>query len=319
MLELRVPFAVDNDDQLHSPASARRGRNYFCPSCREPVILKQGEVRAAHFAHKVCDTCNQESIVHKTAKLLIQKAVHDWKAGVSKSPELQRRCQICNSLASQSLPEKVDRAVLEHRLSDCSIVDVALVGGETALAAVEIRVTHAVGEMKAQRLPIPFIELDGYQVIENPVNWKPTLDYFKPLTCDQCKSSYEKFRDKVKQIANACRVSLPTTYYRYGYCRCWKCKREIIAFAWPKDRMHDGDAPQALPRPRTIRYRYSKTAASKYWVNTCPYCQSILGDFFLYQEPAGPFFTANIEEDSAAAFDQDMIRIAEHAARSWSL
>lgn len=313
MPKLRVPFAVDDEEQLYSPETAEKGRNYFCPACQDAVIFKQGEIKVAHFAHKVSDTCNQETITHKTAKLLVQKAVHEWKAGRSNSPTLQRECQICGTSISQPLPDKVDSAVLEHRLADGSIADVALLVGETAHAVVEIRVTHAVDELKASRLSVPFIELDGYEVIKKPFVWKPIIDNFKPLTCKECKSAYLKFQAKVKQVAKASNIELPTAYYRYSFCECWKCKHEIIVFAWPKDGMHDKATPKVKPYPRTVQYRFSKTVGDKYWVNTCPYCESIQGDFFLYSEPDGPFFTVDLEEDSSVAFDRDMLKIAEYA------
>jgi hypothetical protein len=315
MPELRVPFAVDDEERLYNPTIAEKGKNYFCPACREPVIFKQGEIRTAHFAHKVSETCNQETITHKTAKLLIQKAVDEWKSGKSKSPTLQRACQICGTSISQLLPEKVDSAILEYRLADGSIADVALIVEDMAQAAIEIRVTHAVDEIKVNRLPVPFIELNGYEIIENPAVWKPITDNFKPLTCDQCKLTYSRFQAKVRQIAKASGLELPSTYYRHGFCKCWKCKREIVVFAWPKDGIHDNSAPKIKPPPSTVQYRYSKTAGNKYWVNTCPYCQSIQGDFFLYNEPDEPFFGLNCKEDSSTAFDRDMLKIAAYAVQ----
>lgn len=315
MKELYVPFAIDDEGRLFSAETAEKGRNYFCPACHEIVILKHGEIRVAHFAHKVGNSCAQETIIHKIAKLLVQKAVHDWKAGKSNSPTIQRTCQMCGIPISQPLPDKVDRAVLEHRLADGSVADVALLVGGTTQAAIEIRVTHAVDQAKIDRLPVPFIELDGYEVIENPVVWRPIVDNFKPLICKKCKSIYQRFQVKVKRIAKATGIEIPTTYYRYGFYRCWKCKREIIVFAWPKDGMHDDSAPTLKPYPRTVQYRFSETAGHKYWVNTCPYCQSIQGDFFLYTEPDGPFFGVSIEEDSPSAFDRDMLKIAYYASQ----
>lgn len=312
-LELRVPFAIDGEDRLHSPETAEKGKTYFCPACKEVVILKRGEIRTAHFAHKVSETCNQETIIHKTAKLLVQKAVNDWKSGKSDSPTLQRECQICYTRISQSLPEKVDSAILEYRLPDGFIADVALNVNGKPEAAIEIRVTHAVDEVKANRLSVPFIELDGYDVIENPAVWKPIEDKFKPLICAQCKSTYSRFQARARQIAKASNLELPDVYYRYGICKCWKCKREIVVFTWPKDGMHDQSAPKVKPIPRTVQYRFSKTVGDKYWANTCPYCQSIQGDFFLHAEPDGAFFGINCEEDSPTAFDRDMLKIAVHA------
>lgn len=319
MPELLVPFAVDDEGRLYSPEGAEKGRNYFCPACQEPVIFKQGKIKVAHFAHKVGNTCRQETIVHKTAKLLIQKAVNEWKTGKSTPPILQRACQICGTFVSQLLPDKVDGAILEHRLANGSVVDVALMVGPTVQAAVEIKVFHAVDELKADSLPVPFIELEGYQVIENPNVWKPITDNFRPLTCDKCRSIYLKFQAKARQIAQASNIDLPTTYYRYGICKCWKCKREILVFSWPRYDMGDGiwddSPPKVKPRPRTVQYRFSKTAGGTYWANTCPYCQSVQGDFFLHCEPDGPFFGIHITEDLPTAFDRDMLKIAEYASR----
>lgn len=312
---MHVPFATDDEGRLCSPANAEKGRDYFCPACRESVIFRQGEIRTAHFAHKVSDTCNQETIIHKTAKLLIHNAVREWKLRKSNPPILQRTCQICGTYIRQPLPEKVDSAAVEYRLVDGSIADVALLVGEIAEAAVEIRATHAVDEAKADRLPVLFIEVDGFEIIENPAVWKPIIDNFRPLICRKCKSTYLMFQAKMQRVAKANKIKLPAAYYRYGLCKCWKCKREIIVFAWPKDGLHDESAPRVEPIPRTIRYRFSKTAGDKYWVNTCSHCQSIQGDFFLYSEPDGPFFAVYVDENTPIAFQRDLMRIATHAVQ----
>jgi len=313
MTDLRVPLAVDREGRLHSPANADKSREYFCPACQASVILKQGQVRIAHFAHKASEICTQETIVHQTAKLLVQKSVSEWKEGRSTAPVLQRKCQICGSIVSQPLPNKVEKAVMEYRLANGLIADIALLAGEELLAIVEIKVTHAVDNIKADRLAVPFIELDGQELIENSAVWKPLTDRFKPVTCKDCKSIYLKFQRKVREVAKSNGIDLPTNYYRYGLCRCWKCKREIIVFAWPKDGLHNNSAPKILPRPKNIQYRFSKTVGEKYWVNTCPFCQSIQGDFFLYCEPDGPFFCISNEEDTTTSFESDLIRIAVHA------
>lgn len=42
--------------------------------------------------------------------------------------------------------------------------------------------------------------------------------------------------------------------------------------------------------------RYSKTAGSRYYANTCPKCGVISGDFYLHSEPGAPFFPTTEEE-----------------------
>jgi len=165
---LLIPFALDEKNRLYSPQDAQKGKSYFCPSCRKPVLLRRGDIKAAHFAHKADAACSQETVVHETAKLLIQKTIRDWKSGYSGAPIVRRECSVCFSTADQPLPEKVEDAVLEHRLPNGLIADVALVTDNTVQAVIEIRVTHAVDADKASRLQTPFIELDGNEVLSDP-------------------------------------------------------------------------------------------------------------------------------------------------------
>ncbi len=303
--KLKVPFAYDGEKGLCAPQTAEKGKQYFCPACEDTVILKKGEIKTAHFAHKVSETCNQETIIHKIAKQRIVDVICEWKRGRINAPIFKRQCKICSELTDQPMPDKVERAVLEYKVTNGFIVDVALIVANEPAAAIEIRVSHAVDENKARLLPIPFIEVDGQAVIENPTIFEPVRDCFKEFTCKRCKQTIKQFGVKVNKIAKQTNVDLPDRYYRYGFWECWKCKREIILFAWPKTSDWDKSAPKVKPIPRTIQYRYSKTVAGRYWVNTCPYCKSIQGDWFLFAYP-GPFFGVRCKEDSQDAYNKDM-------------
>lgn len=233
MTELKVPFAFNEARVLFSAESAERGCRYFCPACNDEVILKKGEVKVAHFAHKDSDVCSQETIIHKTAKYLVFKAVSDWKSGKAGSPLIRRQCRICPASIDQSLPDKVTSARIEYRLPDQFVVDVALMVNEQPTAAVEIRVFHAVDEVKAAMMSIPFIELDGNEVLEHPNFWVPLVDSFKPFACQICADTVKMFNAKVLEIASDVHLSVPTSYYRYSFCQCWKCKKTpALHLAW---------------------------------------------------------------------------------------
>ena len=304
-VKLKVPFAYDDEKRLYDPHTAEKRKYYFCPACEDAVILRKGEIKTAHFAHKASETCNQETIIHIIAKQLIIDVILDWKMGRINAPILKRQCNICSEHTDQPMPDKVEQASLEHKVNNGFVVDVALIVENKPAAAIEIRVSHAVDENKAELLSIPFIELDGQAVIENPTIFEPIRDHFMPFTCKKCKQTIKQFDTIVNEIAKQTNVELPDRYYRYGFWECWKCKREIILFAWPKTSDWDKSAPKVKPIPRTIQYRYSKTVADKYWVNTCPYCKSIQGDWFLFAYP-GPFFGVHCKEDSQDAYNKDM-------------
>ena len=312
-VKLKVPFAFDDEKRLCDPHTAEKGEHYFCPACKDTVILRKGEIKTPHFAHKASETCNQETIIHRIAKQLILQVISDWKAGRIDPPILKRTCEICRKSKDQPLPNKVECAILEYRMSDGFIVDVALMVENEPAAAIEIRVTHAVDEKKAELLSVPFIEVEGQKVIESPSVFEPIHDQFFPFTCRSCKQAKTRFQVKVNQIAKQTGVELPNRYYRYGFCECWRCKREIIAFAWPKTSDWDYSAPKVKPIPKTIQYRYSKTVGGNYWANTCPYCKSIQGDFFLFFGLNGPFFGIRCKENSQDAYNRDMENIVNYA------
>jgi len=102
-----------------------------------------------------------------------------------------------------------------------------------------------------------------------------------PLALDE----EDQFRVKLKKISKQTGVEIPNnSYYQTGFCKCWKCKQEILVFSWHEKSNWDGNEPtlwetiskvcssiNVKPIPRTIQYRYSKG----YWFNTCPYCNSV--------------------------------------------
>lgn len=316
---LKIPLAHDETGSLVSVEHAISGGQYYCPSCGAGLILRRGTVKVAHFAHKPSDICNQETIIHKTAKLVVQQAVTDWKAGKRAAPVIQRACQVCHSLIAQPLPEKVETAQLEYRLSDGFIADVALLVQDKPQAAIEILVTHAVDEVKTANISVPFIELDGYAILESPTIWNPITDRFRPLTCPQCSQNFKKFQAKTSQVAKKTGIDLPTDYYRYAPCSCWRCKKEILVFTWPGRELHEKQPPSRQPTPNTIRFEYSKTVKGKYWANICPHCKAIQGDWFLFAEPEGPFFGLDCGEDTVEAFNRDLMTLAYWAAYNGNL
>jgi hypothetical protein len=83
--------------------------------------------------------------------------------------------------------------------------------------------------------------------------------------------------------------------------------------------MYSEVSPSALQVPRTLHYGFSHSIESEYWVNTCPYCQAIQGDFYMYMEPDGPFFSLRCGENSPQAFENDLLQLAEYAEQIGNL
>lgn len=310
MSNIKIPYAFDESHQLVKIDDADKSKKYFCPACCAPVIVRKGEIKVHHYSHKANQVCNQETATHKLAKLLLQQHITDWKEGRRSAPSIRRSCHVCRTEMIRPLPDKVERAELEVRLSDGSIVDVALIALGIPVAAIEVRVTHAVDEEKEASLPVPFIEVDGDEIIagETPINL--LVDKFKPLICSTCKARYPMYVERAKVIAHETGQPLPGSYYRYGIHTCWKCNKKMLVYAWPNSSELENNEPGGQPRPSTVKYRYSNTQGESYWANCCPYCDAIQGDFYLYSKPDGPFFSLEPKTDTAEAFNLDMIKIA---------
>ena len=181
----KIPFARDSREKLVTPGEARRGEPHTCPACNAIVDLHAGEIKRRHFHHRKA-ACSAETVVHLTAKLLIVRAVQEWRRG-GKAVTFRRRCEEpgCDTETFMQLPRKVRRAEDEWRLRSGRIVDVALLGaGDLPIAAIEVCVTHDVPDDKTLDLSLPWIEVDGEAVCASAGRvLVPIRDHFLPWLC----------------------------------------------------------------------------------------------------------------------------------------
>lgn len=307
MAELKVPYALGLDNHIYSPIEAEKGKEYFCPSCHRKVILKQGLVKVPHFAHYVeidpgQPPCNQETIIHKTAKYLIQKAVHDWKAGIGQCPILATDCVRCYKPVEGLCPTHVDGALLELTLPEGYRADVALMSAGIPLIIVEVRVSHSVSSEKATNLSVPYIEVDGYEILECHTRWQSITDTVMPKICDACqeKERYRQlqieaqhkanlrakqereerlrsFQREVMKVAQKYGVTLPDRFYRYTVARCQKCGAGIVMFIWPGSNGISNARPPYEPIPQSIQMDSIPGLNYSSWMNRCPSCKAYQG------------------------------------------
>ena len=80
---IKVPYGVDPSGNLTASTDADKGREYRCPGCNSPLILKEGEIRTKHFSHKSDSHCNFETVLHITAKGLVSQAIKSNSAGTT--------------------------------------------------------------------------------------------------------------------------------------------------------------------------------------------------------------------------------------------
>lgn len=126
-------LALDKDNKVVHAKDVDKGHTYICPTCNEEVILKKGNKKVHHFAHKndtQCSNSDGESVVHKYFK--------DYVASLK---EVDYNGQIM----------EVTHAETEKRLTDGLIADVILILDNWKSIAVEICYKHAKDDEHIQK------------------------------------------------------------------------------------------------------------------------------------------------------------------------
>lgn len=296
---LLIPYASDQHGQLVHANNAEREQKLLCPKCQNPVILKRGEIKIPHFAHKYFaeNNCTSESVQHQIAKQLIKQSIES-----KQMPSLIRKCQHpdrditaittfpyrkdrvydefpkCQGTIKQKIPEKVKTAQLEYPINNHR-VDVALLNEHArVLSGIEIYHTHAVDEAKSEKLTIPWIELKAEDIINDQINWKVINEgNLNPAICQNCKNLKNTLKKEINRITQATNIKYNSQCYTPKLHHCWRCEKEMVLFTWENNKLYSTREPKASPRPWTIVHREHIANKKDFWTNICPYCKSVQG------------------------------------------
>ena len=214
MINLQIPYAYTSDKLPVSPQVAKKGQDFLCPICESEVILKRGEIRCPHFAHKPDTECSGEGVRHKVAKQMIYLMYLRTVRTVMVSVATFRRCPNCSQgVIFFQTPQYNDVAcevdVGRHR------VDVALLRDGKPVSGIEVRDTHPVDDAKWDafaELGFPCIEVDSRDVIDmweyDLKSWSqllPQLSFPMRLDLKAIKQNLHLFNDRIPRIyCNEC-------------------------------------------------------------------------------------------------------------------
>lgn len=156
----RIPFGLKDGRVMHID-DVHRGLQCgcVCPSCKAPLIARQGEKNIHHFAHASGASCDgaYETSLHLAAKEVLREEMHivlpaatmtlnNNRAPIEFAPELDH---------------KIDSIELEKKLGT-TIPDVTAIIARNKLA-IEIKVTHGIDDEKLARITeegISTLEID---------------------------------------------------------------------------------------------------------------------------------------------------------------
>lgn len=182
-----------------------------CPVCNASVVMKLGKQRIHHYAHKTdgpCATHEGESALHLNTKFYLYTQLRTAHALTIEQPCTAR--PECRNVTSQVWVRNWDAIAVEYRL-DPYRPDIALFRQGTIIAAVEIVVSHPVGEQKERFFreeQIPWIEVNGsYSVYSGRSRWfsnqplriRGGRGSIPAWQCDACTTAQEEERQLREQ------------------------------------------------------------------------------------------------------------------------
>lgn len=185
-------FALRNDGLIVSIDEVQRGLACACtcPGCRSPLIARQGEVRAWHFAHSHGVDCPwaAESALHLAAKEIIRRrrgmALPSFTVSDRVVLEDGRSGEGCETLPEAWMD--FDQVTLEEQTGEMR-GDVMARMGDYALI-VEIAVTHFVDETKLEKikaLGLPVIEIQIDPQLRETWTWDALEEMVIESTSDK--------------------------------------------------------------------------------------------------------------------------------------
>jgi hypothetical protein len=230
-----------------TPSKAIKGEEYKCVDCDQYVVLRKGNVRKHHFAHKTLSKCQyfehpNESQQHKDAKMKLAQRLRD------KFPiEITNNCPKCFAGPAvldmdKYIYEDNDEVVVEYRdPKNKYIADIAVLNGGKVKTIWEIKHTH---ETTTNVRPEPWYEITTEDIFENETellnegNEENTFIGYS-LYCVRTHKNRWCINCRVKEESWA--LQIPTLSRRGGQEVMWKqekpciiCKRDQYSPEWIK-------------------------------------------------------------------------------------
>lgn len=191
LTSLLIPFAL-RDGRMLAPHQVKAGLacGCVCPGCGAPVVAKalDSANRRAHFAHHGRQACagGVESALHRMAKQIIADRRTLLLPAWAGTPDMPSPLQLKNDAGEVVLGESIHFPVRVAELSRVSVEDAGVardyrpdlrVEDEEGELLVEIRVSHAVDDLKRRR-----VQSEGRRMLEIDLSaWPRSLPDLEAL------------------------------------------------------------------------------------------------------------------------------------------
>jgi len=227
-----------------------------------------------HFSHNENANCSQESVLHKTAKYLLEANIKE-----SSKPTVSWDCPTCQKPHSSDLFATTTTLCVEQHLGTCKPDITARAENGVIKAFIEVVVRHDPEPYvyeTAKALSIPVIEFRLKKIEELQELREKELKASKVSIC-------------ITPKCQKCGQPLESKSIMLWEFQCWQCKQRM-PFAWADwngvfqspEQFSDEEIRLATEAGAKIEFRYSKMAGCSYHANICPFCYALQGDFYLH-------------------------------------
>ncbi len=221
---------------------AAKSDTLFCLSCGQQMLLKRGEIRIAHFAHKVVpETCSYETVLHSSFKhLLFQRISESLTQQISLL--MFWNCSKCYEKHQGNLLKKARDVKLEHSFGTCQPDLTLFDSNGNPIVFIEIVVTHqpeanVLAYCKAHKITLVKFELKKFEDLE-----RLEADILDPNYVDCCiapppppqENTQQERRRQLflgKREGEECPKCKSKTQYpktmRAILVSCWKCGNNV--------------------------------------------------------------------------------------------
>ena len=209
---IQLEYALDEVNTVTSIYTASKNKRYYCPvpSCAGELIVKKGDIRAHHFAHKNIKINHKpETILHHNTKILLFKYLQHF-ISEKRSLNISFRCS-CENIHNINILKKVDEIRCEKEIKDGYRPDLTLLNNNKPILYVEIIVTHDVDK-------------NNYQIIGNTplIKIKPTEGIYNDLN-----EKFNKLDDNLYNFQNTDKHMSLKNIYGFQYCDSYgACKMQ---------------------------------------------------------------------------------------------
>ncbi len=146
-------------------SQANRGETHYCFGCNGEMIIRRGELKRHHFAHKppVLDWCDGDNALHEAAKLNICEGFLE-AVNQGRKYDIGFPCARCKSPIRVNCAEPGAGIATEATVVKGTRSDLVIIrnGGERRVI-VEIKVTHDLEEKTAEKYAaaqIPVVKVE---------------------------------------------------------------------------------------------------------------------------------------------------------------